>query len=198
MPGVRGRDLLQWIGFRPPSSHVNSCSYGVRASSWTIDQSISVDRGQWPQRHDGEPDLSRLSRRNVNCGRQAILYGGRLGLLLHFRCFPLSLLRCRFHRVTSAANCLLYWIVISFLVRLLPSHQARHDLAYHGDLSIYLLMCTFITDMAEVKSFDKNKLKKSYTAEKNPLLTKEGSELIVTVIFRIRLLRSRQYDQLSL
>jgi len=52
--------------------------------------------------------------------------------------------------------------------------------------------------MAEVKSFDKNKLKKSYTAEKNPLLTKEGSELIVTVIFRIRLLRSRQYDQLSL
>ena len=74
----------------------------------------------------------------------------------------------------------------NFLVRLLPFHQAHHDLAYHGDLSIYLLMCTFTTDMAEVESFDKNKLKKTDTVEKNPLPTKEGSALIVTVIFTIR------------
>jgi len=40
--------------------------------------------------------------------------------------------------------------------------------------------------MAEVESFDKNKLKKTDTVEKNPLPTKEGSALIVTVIFTIR------------
>ena len=39
-------------------------------------------------------------------------------------------------------------------------------------------MCVCVhTDMAEVESFDKNKLKKTETKEKNPLPTKEGALL---------------------
>jgi len=46
-----------------------------------------------------------------------------------------------------------------------------------------MLLCA-CADMAEVESFDKNKLKKTETKEKNPLPTKEGAQLLLSLIYR--------------